>query len=429
MTPELKAIASISDWSEVYHLAETYRQEEQWDKAAIALARAIELRRNFFWSYHHLGDVLAKQQQWERAAQAYDQGVKINSEFFWSWHNLGDVSIKLQQWEQATKAYSNAVRLDPEFFWSWHNLGNAFAKLQQWEQAIANYLQGIHLKPDHALSYQKLGNAFKQQGNLEQTIHHYRQLIQTPPPGSIFEKWQTQPQRLIDLADNLTQQHQIYAAIVICYLILELQPTNTDILSHLSQLIEKQGKLDQAIAHNQEKLDQDTASTLLTQLNTNPVSQPQIKAISGRIQIKNNGVITANQLNNLYLGVGWSSRPAKKLKAALNNSFSYITAWHLQEQNQEKPRLIGFARVVSDGVYQATLLDIVVHPDFQGRGVGKAIVKTLTKQLRAAQITDITLFASPYLADFYHQLGFVSQPNNLQWMLWSGESNPTKSRS
>lgn len=88
-------------------------------------------------------------------------------------------------------------------------------------------------------------------------------------------------------------------------------------------------------------------------------------------------------------------------------------------RHQEQQQLIGFARAVSDGVYQATLLDIAVHPDFQARGVGKTLVKTLTKQLQAAQIIDIILFASPHVTDFYHQLGFVTQPNNLQWMLYS----------
>ena len=47
------------------------------------------------------------------------------------------------------------------------------------------------------------------------------------------------------------------------------------------------------------------------------------------------------------------------------------------------------------------------------------MVKTLIEQLQTAQISDITLFTSPHIVDFYHKLGFVSQPNNLQWMLWS----------
>ena len=39
-------------------------------------------------------------------------------------------------------------------------------------------------------------------------------------------------------------------------------------------------------------------------------------------------------------------------------------------------------------------------------------------KLRAEGVNDIILFASPSVVDFYHSLGFISEPNNLKWMLW-----------
>ncbi|PSB10966.1 hypothetical protein C7B62_07520 [Pleurocapsa sp. CCALA 161] len=415
MASELKAIAQGQDWSEIYDLANTYRQQEQWQSAAIALQQAIELRPNFFWSHHHLGDVFSKLQQWQAAAQAYSEAVKLDPQFFWSWHNLGDVLSKLQHWQSAAQAYSEAVKLDPQFFWSWHNLGDVFSRLQQWDRAIASYLQGIYLQPEHQLACQKLGIVFKQKGDLAQTIQDYRQLIQTPAPNSIFELLHNQPQRLIDLANNLLKQHQTYAAIVVHYLVLEIQPTNIDVLQSLSQLLKQQGTLEQAIAVNQQQLKHNTDSLLLKQPATNPQAN-QVKSISGRVLLQSNGQISPDQLNDLCQAVGWSSRTLSKLEKAIQGSFRHVAAWHV---DQEQQQLIGFARAVSDGVYQATLLDIMVHPNFQGRGVGKTLVKTLTKQLHAAQITDIILLASPHVTDFYHQLGFIAQPNNLQWMLYS----------
>ena len=397
----------MQDWSEVYELGDTYRQQQQWQEAAIAFQRAIELKSDFFWAYHHLGDVYSHLQQWQQAAKAYSQAVKLDPEFFWSWHNLGNAHTYLQQWQNAAKAYSQAVKLDPEFFWSWHNLGDAHTHLQQWQQAIASYLQGIYLQPNHHLSYQKLGNAFKQQGLTQ--INYYRRLIQTPPSDSIFARLQAQPERLIELIRGLTQQHQIYGGIVVCYMLLELQPTNIDILNRLANLLQKNRQLEEAIATNQQTLERSISYSL-----NQPASlSASPKQIAGRIAIETNKAVTASQLNVLCTSLGWQSRPLDKLERAIKFSFTYISAWHIEQQ-----QLIGFARAVSDGVYQATLLDIVVHSDFQGRGIGKTLVKTLTQQLHAAQIADITLFASPHVADFYHQLGFVSQPHNLQWMLW-----------
>ena len=253
MTANLEAIAKTDDWSKVYDWAETFKKQEQWQPAAQAFQRAIELNADFFWSWHNLGDVLSKLQQWQPAAQAYNNAVKLDPSFFWSWHNLGDVLTKLQQWQPAAQAYSNAVKLDSSFFWSWHNSGDVLTKLQQWDLAIANYLQAIYLQPEHQFIYQKLGSAFKQRAALAKSIQDYRQLIQSPPQNSAFELFQAQPQRLIALASSLVEHHQIPAAIVVYYMVLEIQPIATDVTVHLAQLLRQQSQLEQAIALNQRK--------------------------------------------------------------------------------------------------------------------------------------------------------------------------------
>jgi ribosomal protein S18 acetylase RimI-like enzyme len=67
-------------------------------------------------------------------------------------------------------------------------------------------------------------------------------------------------------------------------------------------------------------------------------------------------------------------------------------------------RLVGAGRVVADGFDTAYLCDIVVHPDLQGTGIGKAIVLKL-KEL-SARHRKIILYANPGKEDFYRKLGF-----------------------
>ncbi len=426
MTAELEAIARQHNWSEVYNLAETYRKQQQWQSAILAFERAIELKPDFFWSWHHLADVLTKLQKWQLAVEAYNRAVEIDPQFFWSWHNLADALTKLQQWQPAVEAYNRAVEIDPEFFWSWHNLADVLIKLQDWDQAIAIYLQAIQLKPDHQLVYQKLGLAFKQRGNLAVSIQNYRQIIQSPPTDSIFSILQTTPNLLLQIANTLSKEHQTVGAIILYYLVLEIEPNRTDVLLQLTPLLQQHNQLQEKINSRRQILQNIQSSELLNRTNsdrnylksTNKVDR---HTLSHQIEIKDksNCPVLPNQLEDLCSTVGWTPRPLHQVQQALVNSFAYVTAWQIE---QDEKQLIGFARAMSDGVFHATLLDIVVHPDFQGRGLGKAMVTHLLQQLQQAAIKDITLFASPHLVDFYHQLGFIAQPHNLQWMLWCPDS-------
>ncbi|BAZ43715.1 glycosyl transferase family protein [Chondrocystis sp. NIES-4102] len=422
MTAELvRAIAVESNWSKVYHLADTYRQQQQWQAAAIAYQRSIELQPDFFWSWHNLADVLLKLQHWQQAVLAYRRAVDIDPDFFWSWHNLADALLKLQHWQQAVLAYRRAVDIDPDFFWSWHNLADALLKLQAWDQAIAVLLAAIQLKPDHQPVYQKLGLAFKQRGDLVVSIQDYRRLIQSPPANSIFATLVTKLEFLLKIADTLANEHQTVGAIIFYYLVLEIDPSRLDVLPKLTHLLQKHQQLQKTITEGEEILVSQQSSLLIAQLTTSgnldQVSTQQAVDLDS-IKIKHhlNCQILPSQLEDLCNAVGWQRRPLEQVEQALGNSFAYVSAWYIQP-DQEK--LVGFARAVSDGIFQAILLDIVVDPNFQGCGLGTTLVNNLLQQLKLAGIRDIALFASPHLVDFYHRLGFVAQPHNLQWMLWS----------
>ena len=66
-------------------------------------------------------------------------------------------------------------------------------------------------------------------------------------------------------------------------------------------------------------------------------------------------------------------------------------------------RLIGFGRAISDGVYQAAIYDCAVRPEFQGRGIGKAIMNTILSEISHC---NVILYATPGKEGFYQTLGF-----------------------
>lgn len=136
---------------------------------------------------------------------------------------------------------------------------------------------------------------------------------------------------------------------------------------------------------------------------------------NARIFFSTDRTIDLYELEELCDAVGWSRRPIRKVRKAIQNSFLVITMW---EQRGNRKRLIGFSRATSDHAFNATIWDVVVHPDCQGQGLGKALMKQLIKKLRSEDISNVTLFADPDVVNFYRQLGFMPDPEGIKGMFW-----------
>ena len=125
--------------------------------------------------------------------------------------------------------------------------------------------------------------------------------------------------------------------------------------------------------------------------------------------------IDVYELEELCDRVGWARRPIRKVKKALKYSFLVVCMWEVRNTRR---RLIGFARATSDYAFNATIWDVVVDPQYQKKGLGKAMMKFMIKKLRKEDISNITLFADPQVINFYQNLGFILDPEGIKGMFW-----------
>lgn len=70
------------------------------------------------------------------------------------------------------------------------------------------------------------------------------------------------------------------------------------------------------------------------------------------------------------------------------------------------PDLVGFVHACGDGGRHAFLLDTVVDPGHQRRGIGRALVETLVVEVTAAGCDWLHVDHEPHLASFYAACGF-----------------------
>lgn len=104
----------------------------------------------------------------------------------------------------------------------------------------------------------------------------------------------------------------------------------------------------------------------------------------------------------LYDAVGWSAytRDPDSLAAALAGSAHVVTA-------RRGGRLVGLARVISDGATIAYLQDVLVHPDLHRSGVGSALVRAARAPFSHVRQTVLMTDAEPGQRAFYESLGLT----------------------
>src|SRR5947209_4026668 len=71
----------------------------------------------------------------------------------------------------------------------------------------------------------------------------------------------------------------------------------------------------------------------------------------------------------------------------------------------EGERLVGFVQICWDGGEHAFLLDTVVDPPWQRRGVGAALVRAAIQDARAGGCTWLHVDFEPHLRAFYLEAG------------------------
>lgn len=110
--------------------------------------------------------------------------------------------------------------------------------------------------------------------------------------------------------------------------------------------------------------------------------------------------IDFEQLQELFnIAAFWAkNRTIEDLEIAINNSAPVVTVW-------DGEKLIGFSRATSDGVYRATIWDVIIHPDYQGQGLGSRLVKVILSHPQIKRVERVYLMTT-HQQKFYERIGF-----------------------
>lgn len=113
--------------------------------------------------------------------------------------------------------------------------------------------------------------------------------------------------------------------------------------------------------------------------------------------------LMASDFIKLKVATGFRNRPIEQVEKALENDLFDVVAIVNNE-------VVGMGRLVGDGVMYWYLQEIIVLPEYQGRGIGTSIVNYLLDYIKKHTIeetfTSVGLTAAEGKSTFYERFGF-----------------------
>ena len=117
-----------------------------------------------------------------------------------------------------------------------------------------------------------------------------------------------------------------------------------------------------------------------------------------RLKYLESKVFTPSELAELFLSVNWDSgnHPGRLARAMAGSDF-VVSA-------RDGERLVGLASVISDGAMNAYVPYLVVHPEYQGRGLGREFMARVLEHCQSLPRTALIAYAPA--VPFYERCGF-----------------------
>ncbi|MDY6826091.1 MAG: GNAT family N-acetyltransferase [Bacillota bacterium] len=111
-----------------------------------------------------------------------------------------------------------------------------------------------------------------------------------------------------------------------------------------------------------------------------------------------NPELEAAEIASLRESVGWDPR-SEQMKRISGSSFLVAACF-------DRDLLVGHVDVLSDGIDDALVRSLMVRPAYQGRGIGRELLRRVINRLKEMRIKTINVLFEPELANFYRRAGF-----------------------
>ena len=110
-----------------------------------------------------------------------------------------------------------------------------------------------------------------------------------------------------------------------------------------------------------------------------------------------------DEILNLYKADGWwkESYDESKIRDLIKGSYAFAVVIE-----KKTNKTVGMGRILSDGISDAYLQDLIILSEYRKKGLGKYLVDELVKYCYSKNIKWIALISEPNQDGFYSNIGF-----------------------
>lgn len=162
-----------------------YYETGRYEKAELALLRALTFDENDAASHHQLGWIYYQQDKLAKAEASFQNAINLKPDYWLYTNDLGQFYSRLTRHRDAIPQFERVIELRPENPWGYTNVGVQYHNMGELDEAIKWYLEATTVNPSVtspvARAHRNLGAIYFEQDEFEEATIMFERVLEQYP--------------------------------------------------------------------------------------------------------------------------------------------------------------------------------------------------------------------------------------------------------
>ncbi|MCB0510863.1 MAG: tetratricopeptide repeat protein, partial [Bacteroidetes bacterium] len=168
------------------NLGSLYTVERKFDKAMVALNKALELQNDHLSAYNNRGFIYMETGELDKALADFNRAIAIDPNISVPYTNKAKILKRRGDYESALKILTKAISLNPNDYEAWNVRGAIYGKFGKYDKAFDDFQQANKANPHYSHPYSNMSLIRKYQNRLDESMVYINKAISMEPNNGTF---------------------------------------------------------------------------------------------------------------------------------------------------------------------------------------------------------------------------------------------------